>query len=660
MKATAPIRLFLSLVVLSAQMAAGQMAAAQTSSDRLLFYNATTGSGVTGRLDASGTFTTLNSYGNFSKGWTTAVSTLSGIFFYNGLSGTSGLGTIDTAGNFQNVNNERNFSKGWTQVVSTPNGLLFYNAITGSGATGRLDASGSFTTLRTYNNFSKGWTQVVSTPNGLLFYNGFSGTSALGTIDAAGNFQTLKTYSNFSKGWTQVVSTPNGLLFYNGFSGTSALGTIDAAGNFQTLKTYSNFSKGWTQVVSTPNGLLFYNATTGSGATGRLDASGSFTTLKTYNNFSKGWTLIVAASEVTTPTTPAAAGPWVMGYVAGYERDLLQAAELHWASLTHLAVSRAVPRPDGTLDTSFDIGAQGPAWAASMVAQAHAHGVKAMLMLGGEGAEAGFREAASAAQRSAFVQNILALVNSSGFDGVDLDWEPLTAADEPALLALAQALKAQKPGLLLTLPLGYVNANFPAELARPSLAALAGAFDRINIMTYGMANAAPGSGWFAWHSSALSGATPATPSSVQDSVQAYLAAGIPAAKLGVGIGFFGLCYQGVSGPGQQSASMKIVASDGTMSYNNILNSYATPATRRWDAAAQVPYLSSPSPLGSERCNYVSYEDEASVALKGSYARAQGLGGVIIWTLGQGHLPGRPAMMADPLLDAVYKAFASRP
>ena len=35
----------------------------------ILFYNAITGSGATGRLDASGNFTTLKTYDNFSKGW---------------------------------------------------------------------------------------------------------------------------------------------------------------------------------------------------------------------------------------------------------------------------------------------------------------------------------------------------------------------------------------------------------------------------------------------------------------------------------------------------------------------------------------------------------------------------------------------------------------
>ncbi|GGR33645.1 glycoside hydrolase family 18 protein [Deinococcus ruber] len=359
-----------------------------------------------------------------------------------------------------------------------------------------------------------------------------------------------------------------------------------------------------------------------------------------------------SSSTVTPPTT---SGPWVMGYAVGYESSLLPPSDLHWSSLTHVAVGRAVPRTDGTLGTTFDIDAvNGPVWAKSVVTQAHAHNVKAILMLGGAGEHAGFVGAASAANRSAFVQNILSVVQSYGFDGVDLDWEPLESADEAPLLALAKALKQAQPGLLLTLPVNFVNVNFPTQEARPSLAALAGTFDRINIMSYGMAGVYPG--WNAWHSSALSGETDSTPTSVQSSVKAYLAAGLPAAKLGLGIGFYGLCYQGVTAPGQNKPAMKIVADDGDMSYVNIVNSYATPAAKKWDAAAQVPYLSSATPLGSKGCNYVSYEDAASIAQKGSYARAQGLGGVIIWTLAQGHFKGNPAGGSDPLLDAASAAF----
>lgn len=213
-------------------------------------------------------------------------------------------------------------------------------------------------------------------------------------------------------------------------------------------------------------------------------------------------------TEVVSPgpapvTSPASGGTWIMGYAVGYERDLLPADELNWSALTHLVVGRATPNADGTLNTTFDIDASGgPLWAKAMVRQAHAHHVRAILMLGGAGEHAGFAGAA-ARRRDTLVQNILQVVEDYGFDGVDLDWEPLFAADEVPLRGLATRLRQRRPGLLLTLPVAFVNANAPTQEARPSLAALSGTFDRINIMSYGMAGAYPG--WQAWHSSALAG-----------------------------------------------------------------------------------------------------------------------------------------------------------
>jgi chitinase len=93
-----------------------------------------------------------------------------------------------------------------------------------------------------------------------------------------------------------------------------------------------------------------------------------------------------------------------------------------------------------------------------------------------------------------------------------------------------------------------------------------------------------------------------------------------------------------------------------MTYRNILENYSTPSALRWDATAMVPYLSSTAPLGALGCNFVSYEDETSIAAKGAFVRAQGLGGTIIWTISQDHLADRPEGQRDPLLDAVKAAF----
>jgi chitinase len=343
---------------------------------------------------------------------------------------------------------------------------------------------------------------------------------------------------------------------------------------------------------------------------------------------------------------------WVEGYYVGYERDLYPIGEVDFSAVTHLMVGRARPLADGTVTTDFDIdNVNGPIWAQAAVDAAHAAGRKAVLMVGGAGEIDGWRGAASDANRAAFVANLFTVVDAFGFDGLDLDWEPLEDTDKPDFEALAQALRSQRPALILTVPVGWINANF-ADPPDPWWGQIAPLFDRINIMTYDMAG--PWQGWQSWHNSALQGETPTTPSSVSSSVLFYLQSGVPAQTLGVGTAFYGYCWQGVTGPHQDGGS--IAAGDGTMSFANIIENYYTPAVRVWDTTALVPYLSSAAPLGADACNFVSYEDEQSIAEKGALVHAQGLGGTIIWTISQGHLADQPLGQRDPLLDAIRAAF----
>jgi chitinase len=343
---------------------------------------------------------------------------------------------------------------------------------------------------------------------------------------------------------------------------------------------------------------------------------------------------------------------WVAGYYVGYEHALYPIDEVDFSAITHLMVGRARPLADGSLTTDFDIdNTTGPAWAHAAVNAAHAAGRKAVLMIGGAGEIDGWRGAASAAHRDAFVTQLLGAVDTYGFDGLDLDWEPIDDTDRPDFRSLSLALRAARPGLILSVPVNWMNSNFSAT-PDPFWGQIAPTFDRINVMTYDMAGA--WEGWQSWHNSALHGETAPTPSSVASSIAFYLASGVPAGKLGTGIGFYGYCWQGVTGPHQEHG--QIGAGDGTMSYANIVEDYYSVSAYVFDPTARVPYLSSVAPLGPSACNFISYEDETSIAEKGALVRAQGLGGTIIWTISQGHLADRPLGQRDPLLDAVRAAF----
>lgn len=361
----------------------------------------------------------------------------------------------------------------------------------------------------------------------------------------------------------------------------------------------------------------------------------------------------VTPTPAPPPPPPPPAGRWVSGYWVGYQRGLYPEHTVDFSNLTHIFVGRIRPLADGSVVTNFDYDeVEGPAMARTLSTRAHQAGRKALLMLGGEGEHGGFVGAASSANRARFVANLLRVVDDLGYDGIDVDWEPIELADRAPLLALLDALRAARPGLLLTVPVGWVNMNFAAEQADPWYAQLAQRVDQLNIMSYSMAGPW---GWEVWHHSALTDHAGLRPSSVSGSVQAYLAAGVPRAKLGVGIGAYGSCWHGTVLPRQQPGSVMMSFGDNSMSYANIMAQYHDAAYRVWDAAAQVPYLAFPTLRGPAGCGFVSYEDEQSVAAKGAYVRAQGLGGTIVWTIGQGHLPNAPAGSRDPLLRAAYQS-----
>jgi chitinase len=371
------------------------------------------------------------------------------------------------------------------------------------------------------------------------------------------------------------------------------------------------------------------------------------------------------ASDLATPSVctsdcaptpigpPTASGRWVNGYYVGYQRALYPEQTIDFATLTHITVARVRPLPNGSITTDFDIDdVNGPVMARNVSSQAHQAGRKAILMLGGAGEHLGFVGAASPANRPTFVRNLLAAMTAFGYDGIDVDWEPMDAADQAPLLALLRELRAARPGMILTLPVGFVNSNSPA--VGPWYSEAAPLVDQMNLMTYEMAGA--WGGWQSWHSSALDDAQPDHPTSIASSVAAYTAAGVPAGKLGIGIPFFGVCWRGVTAARQVlPAGAGIYAGDNTMTYANILSQYYDAAARGWDAAASVPYLSFSTAKGLEGCNFVSYEDEQSVAAKGAFVKSRGLGGAIIWTINQGHLLTAPTGRRDPLLQATYAA-----
>jgi chitinase len=336
-----------------------------------------------------------------------------------------------------------------------------------------------------------------------------------------------------------------------------------------------------------------------------------------------------------------------MGYYVGYDIDAYPIASIDWTSLTHVIFAPLTVQADLSLNLDFsDQHGTGQADAMALSQAAHAHGVQALLMLGGAGAGSNIAMAAAPAHRAAFVSALVGTAATLGYDGIDLDWEDSVNLDD--LVALAQALRAAWPRAVLTYPAGTINGNYQTVDAR--MATLAASLDRFNVQTYYPSTAFAGSGWSSWFVGPLSGAAATTPIATDDTLQRYAAVGIPKSKLGMGMAFYAICYTGgITAPRQPTdgTTQQIVGGDNNYPLSAFFAGGGTfdrsaAGERLRDATAAEPYLSLGTPVNDPGCGsstrYISYEDETSIAAKGAFSRANGYGGIIIWTLQEGWLP----------------------
>ena len=356
-------------------------------------------------------------------------------------------------------------------------------------------------------------------------------------------------------------------------------------------------------------------------------------------------------SGATDAGNPTSSGAWVMGYYSSWDDPanggFYPVSAIDWDGLTHVAAAFYVPDGKG----GWAAGYFDAASAMELISAAHAHGKKAIASIGGAGSGPAFEGSMQSAM-SAFVSNLEALV-TMGYDGLDIDWEggSLSVTEDQSLqTSLIGALRSQSPGILLTLTAGYENENSLDDLSW--YGTIAPQLDRINLMTYGMSGA--WQGWESWHSSPLHwNSNTSTPTGIDASVSHYLAAHVPAAKLGIGSGFYGECYTSpVTAPAQALGGSQVKVSDGTMSYTNIMGSYYAASAYHYDSAAMVPYLTLAG-SNAQGCTFVTYEDATSLAAKNAWIKAQGLGGIIIWTISEGYIAAGATVQAqNPLLEVM--------
>ena len=282
-------------------------------------------------------------------------------------------------------------------------------------------------------------------------------------------------------------------------------------------------------------------------------------------------------------------------------------------------------------------------------------GLRLIVSIGGWDAAPQYSDIAlTHRSRSKFVAScVQAFLVGEGFDGVDLDWEfpvhggmnrsrPQDRADATALVREfrrqldALGRKGQRHYLLtVATPAGTWQQGGAYSVSDSyDLAALARSADWLNVMTYDMNTIfSPLSAFNAPLAADPRDLTP-EPQRARDNltsaVRYYESRNVPAAKIMLGVAFYGRGFTGVS-PQDAGLYSKYAAVYPETPWKTVRAQFLTDPdwVRHWSATAQAPWL-----YNARQHIFFSYDDPVSLGIKADFARREQLRGVMIWVLGE--------------------------
>lgn len=286
----------------------------------------------------------------------------------------------------------------------------------------------------------------------------------------------------------------------------------------------------------------------------------------------------------------------------------------------------------------------------ALLTKGHSHGVKVMLLLGGDftGVES------TAGALTTLLNNLKTFITENGYDGIDIDWEyPASSADASFFHSLMVGLRTILPSPYLisadVAPWGGTGYDFPDTKF---------IVDYFNVMTYDCAGP--------WTDSAqLNSAIFPDPNdpepyncepggSVKEAIDIYTQQlAIAPSQLNIGTPFYGYVYhQANSLWGYCPDQNKNQECGGSVDYEN----YGTFFKQRinamgwrtyYDPYSLVPYMLKAD--GSD--GFITYDDASSTFYRVWYTDwARGLGGTFIWELDADY-----DGTTQDLLDAAYNA-----
>lgn len=310
----------------------------------------------------------------------------------------------------------------------------------------------------------------------------------------------------------------------------------------------------------------------------------------------------------------------VVGYYPSWNKSSFPHTAIPYRSLTHIAHAFIFPQVDGSLDLS------GFTFYPELIQAANLNGVAVVISVGGYDVARTPRfdsVAAKPAARTKFATALRDFCLKYGYDGVDIDWEYPKSAGRANTTLLFQELRTTLSSGALPLSLSIAapatdwNNGYDWTVMKNIL-------DWVGVMTYDFFGS-----WSPWkagpNSPLYGGYSPSSTGSIDESVAFYRGKGVPNDKLLIGTPFYGWQFNATSAYGSCTAASQ-------QTYNKIAPLLQQGWSRSMDAKARVPFI-----VNAGQTSVVSYDDSVSIGEKMTYVKNQGLGGTIIWALGQDNM-----------------------
>ena len=329
----------------------------------------------------------------------------------------------------------------------------------------------------------------------------------------------------------------------------------------------------------------------------------------------------------------AQTNPVIIGYVGGF-RGLINTGQIAAKKLTHINYAfvdiknnRAWLHREATDTINFrhlvQLKRQNPS-------------LKVLISIGGWTWSGHFSDAVlTDTGRQAFAASAVEIVRKYDLDGIDIDWEYpgrpgyqgniYRPEDKQNYTLLFRDIRRQmdtlqrqtgKKYLLTTAAGGFRN-----YLANTDMGSAQQYLDYVNLMTYDYS----GGKIAAHHTNLYTSGRYKSVTSADSAVKEFMAAGVPANKLVMGIAFYGRVSN--LAPGAKGIGDTIASSSRGRGYTAIKDSLLKQAGYKLyrDRRAKAPYL-----YNAETRQFITFDDEWSVKKKCKYVLDKKLAGVMFW------------------------------